>query len=855
MRRDLTTGAANRQETNQVRTEMSERPWRGWRLDALLPALLAAAGAALLLVLVYQIPATHRVDIGGYDAAYTQGFFDPERLDSQGHRAYLEGSTGGARWTRDVSYLLFPQAGLPAEVTLRLRGWRASGAAPEVTVLLVPGPGEPQRELARFRPSAGWEEHTFPIQGGLLKPSDVAIEIRSEVAPLSDADPRIVGILLDEATYRVGPPPIAPYPAQLAYGGLAGALLWLLARPPAADDRPSSASSGGAGRLYGRRWVLGGLALLAVAFLLLYRLQPPYPYPLRGLLPAVCVALGSLVVLRYGPALAARLAAALDALALGGVALWLGATLVAAQRHVVLSTPGVENDFRVFALRSARLTGSWPAGTIDPSLDGVLRADGFYNLGYPLLLWLARPLAHDNPFLAGRLVAALSGALLLVAGWWLARRLLGRGPALLALLALALSPLVVRYGLYLGTDMPFAAGCVVALALLVEACGARPPAPHQSGMGRATLPAVVLPILAGLAAGFAFLLRHPGLLLLPFGWLAIVAARARSRETGVHEAQRSTFRSLGLFTGAFLLAVAPQLVVNVRDTGEVLFSEQAKNVWLAVFGDGDWGRWAETANDVGLLQVVAQDPARFVASWWANVRGFFGTGAEDTSEFGRALQLRLLAFPANWLAVAGLLGWAIEAGRRQIAEGKRQESAGNPGEAAGFLFPFSLFLLLIVVYVVAISVGLSLQRFFLPLAPIYALAGAWAVTRLASLRRGPHPQLAAGILLTLFLWGGFATGSAYVLRERPPGDAAPGQPAPTAAAARLVQSNLAHGATLAVRLAPGDEDGLALSKYSAISHIVVADDGDYLLWSTALGHPPGGEVVGQAGGYVLLRLN
>ena len=114
---------------------------------------------------------------------------------------------------------------------------------------------------------------------------------------------------------------------------------------------------------------------------------------------------------------------------------------------MVLSVPSMEKDFRVFALRSAHLAGSFPSGTSDPNVDGVLRGDGFYNLGYPLLLWLARPLASDNPFLAARLVAALSGALLLAAGWWLARRLLGRGPALLALLALALSPLVVEQAL------------------------------------------------------------------------------------------------------------------------------------------------------------------------------------------------------------------------------------------------------------------------------------------------------------------------------------------------------------------------------------------------------------------------
>src|SRR5690349_9603561 len=113
----------------------TDRPARALTANRPLPALLASLARALAvmalavvaLALIYQIPVTHTVDIGGYDSAYVQGLYDPERSDSPGDRPYLAGSDGSARWTRAVSYLLFPQAGLPAQVTLRLRGWRASG--------------------------------------------------------------------------------------------------------------------------------------------------------------------------------------------------------------------------------------------------------------------------------------------------------------------------------------------------------------------------------------------------------------------------------------------------------------------------------------------------------------------------------------------------------------------------------------------------------------------------------------------------------------------------------------------------------------------------------------------------------
>jgi hypothetical protein len=326
-------------------------------------------------------------------------------------------------------------------------------------------------------------------------------------------------------------------------------------------------------------------------------------------------------------------------------------------------------------------------------------------------------------------------------------------------------------------------------------------------------------------------------------------------------------QALIVYTCAFLLAIAPQLVVNARDTGQLLYNQQAKNVWLAVYGDGDWGRWGETSDNVTLARVVAQDPARFLGAWWANVRAFFGTGAEDSGEFGRAVQLRLLGFPANWLAVAGMLAWAGAWLRKhEDARARGHEEVLSTSHS----FSAAVFLAWVVLYVVAVSVGLSLPRFFLPLAPAYAVAAGWAAMALAR-RTAPRLGLArvqalvAAVLLVV-LWGGFEAGASYVLRPQPNG-ATPGQPPESLAAARLVEGALGPGERLAVLVMPGDEAGLALAKYSAVAHMVIpapesADAGalraagaKYLLWSTELGPtPPTGEQVGAAGRYLLLRL-
>ena len=799
-----------------------------WAVRAIAASL---AGMALVTILC-QIPVSHHIDVGRFDAAYVRGFYDPERLDLPQARAYLHGSDGSARWTRAESYLLFPQAGLPAEVTIRLRGWRADEALPDFAIL-VDG-----REVYTGATTGEWQEVRIPLRRVSLKPEDVLVTVRSGVAPVSAGDPRLVGVLVDTVVYRTAQPPLQPYPAQLAWGALAGGLLFLAL---------TGVRGGGTARWLRlvaplRAWLVGML-LIGALYLFFYRIQPAYPYPLRGLLPGVCAALGAVVALRYGPALAARLPVLPDVLAVGGIAVWTTAVLLAAQDHVTLAVPGVEKDFRVFATRA-----------VDLAL--VLRADGFYNLGYPFLLWLFAPLTDGNSFLAARLIAALAGMLMLGAAWWLARCLLGRAPALAALVVLGLNPFVVQYALYVGSDMPFAALCTLALALLAS---------------RRIRGSLWLAALAGGVAGCAFLVRHPGILLLPFGVFAFLWMRHEARGEG-HEAreargkrsafnvqhstfsvrpstfnlQRPTFHAL-VFAFAFSIAAAPQVVVNLRDTGQPLYNQQAKNVWLAVYGDSDWGRWNEVSNDVSLTDVILEDPSRFAGAWWTHLRAFIGSGAETADDVGRASQLRLLAFPANWLAVIGFAGWLailVYHGRKALSRSYSAEEI----QPALPLFAVPL-LIWVTLYTLVLAVGLPLQRFFLPLAPVYALAAAWTLLitiRTLTRQQALTPvrlQIGMTLILLLVLQSGFALGVRDVID---------GQPADEVAAVRLVQQTLPPDEPLRVVLAPGDPVG----KYSAIAHRVAPPDRAtrYLLHSAEAGAIPDGAVIAIAGKYTLVQV-
>ncbi len=790
---------------------------------------------AFLVIALYQVPARHVVNIGGYDAAYVQGFHDPQDTAlSHGANPDLEGSDGSARWSRATSFLVFPQAGLPARVTVRLRGWRASREHPPPVVTVWLKGSNRSDLLGTIQTSGAWEEHRFPITAGLLKANDVVIELHSTTATLPGED-RTVGVLLDRAIYEVVAEPgkpIIPYPAQVAYGAIACGLWWLITMPGngsghhAPVPAPALRDRGWWVVRWRWWWLWRWLAVVLVGALFLwgYRLPPPFfPFPLRWLLPTIDGLLIALLALRCGPHLVSRLGrrfppwiALVDLLALAGVGGWVAAVLMAARGHVTLSVPGVEKDFRVYATRAT-------------DLAEVFRADGFYNLGYPLLLWLVHPLTGGSVFGAARVVAAASGGLLLLAGYWLARTVLdhcartspsapaptwSRGGALLALLLLALSPLTVRYALFLGSDMPCAALIALSLAALVAA-------PHH------TRRSSLLLALSGAAAGGAFLMRHPALLLLPWGMVACVVLRLRPLP----------------FLVALLLVSLPQYMVNLVETGHPLYSLQAKNIWLAVYGNTDWGRWGEVPDTIGMGEIILRDPDRFAQNWWYNLRSFIGTGAEDTSEHGRALQLRLLGWPANWLAIIGLLGWM-----GMVVGSRRGEDHSSALQSSPFPRSPALLLLFVALYVPSLCVAFILPRFFLPLAPIYAVAAAWSVqygiTRLSPPPSEAHALrslMAVGMVLLVVLWGGFHTGVSSVLSQ---------QPADERAVVQMVRALVPPGQQLLARLPPD----VPLAKYSAIAHrvapwpdapnertalLMAQREGiSYLLWDDASGPPP-----------------
>jgi uncharacterized SAM-binding protein YcdF (DUF218 family) len=171
-------------------------------------------------------------------------------------------------------------------------------------------------------------------------------------------------------------------------------------------------------------------------------------------------------------------------------------------------------------------------------------------------------------------------------------------------------------------------------------------------------------------------------------------------------------------------------------------------------------------------------------------------------------------------------------------------------------------LTLIALYLAVMSSAFTLPRFFLPLTPIYAVAAAWLFWRIL-----PNPVIRAALSLSLVvvLWGGFRSGTDYVLIN---------QPEEERAAVAMVRT-FAPDALIAARVSAR----VPLAKYSAIAHQVIswpegaegrspltpadlaaaqARGATYLLWDETAAPPPltagAAARVALSGRYGLYRL-
>ena len=193
--------------------------------------------------------------------------------------------------------------------------------------------------------------------------------------------------------------------------------------------------------------------------------------------------------------------------------------------------------------------------------------------GLPLLMALAATLSACGPYL----VVPLCGALLVLATWWLGRRVFGAGPTLVAAALTACSPAVVFESLVVMADVPAAAFWISSLAVSLQRTS-------TSSLG------------AGLLAGVAILIRPNLLPLVVFPWLLAVCRAANARVA----TWRTALFALGSVPAALAIAF-----INHRIQGSAFTS-----------GYGDLG--AAFALEHAAINI------RLYSGWWLESQGIAG---------------------------------------------------------------------------------------------------------------------------------------------------------------------------------------------------------------------------------------
>ncbi len=665
------------------------------------------------------------------------------------------GNAGRVRWSGADAALRLPLIGMPSTLTIRV-------AAPITKTLTVQTTGATATHT--FDAPYAWNDVTVPMPIALTKWTDTPVVFGTSVAPWQKGDLRNVGVLVDTVTYHSSWFAL-PYPS-IAVLTMVVALLFA--------------------QLVPMHWAgrFGRIAIAACVPNVIVMVCIRYPFHQGLVWPSVLVWVTGLLlcflIWRNRERVSAHWEHSQERYIVAGIGIWCAAMAVVQRNHLTLVVPGVEKDFRSFATRS-------------DSASEVFRADAFYQYGYPAILWMARIIGGHDVFVTALIWAIVAATLTLCASWAIARSVFGRGWDAGVVALLAGSSFFGEHALLIGSDMTFTATTTTTLAALLWAMSA-PAARHRW-------------LVVGVAAGSAYITRHTGLVL----WIPIAVALWMTKPNG-----RDRLRILSLIGLGWFCLAAPQLYVNLRDSGQLFYQLQAKNSWLAVYGNMDWGRWADVPDDIPLIDVVLNDPVRFVRSWWNTVVGVFGTGATPY-QYDKSLWLRMLTVPFHWMSALGMV-WI---GLRIVTNTIDAKRVVLVSWAAGF---------------VAVSaIAFILPRMMLPLAIVAAITAADGMR--AVVRRIPkiHGIVVAGAFVAGMVVG--VTQTALQVRV--------GQPQDEHAARAVLQrvEPVRLGVLVPAESPAGkysvlsDRVVIRTTQYPVDAQMICAAKPDWLLWSNELVPP------------------
>jgi len=359
-------------------------------------------------------------------------------------------------------------------------------------------------------------------------------------------------------------------------------------------------------------------------------------------------------------------------------------------RHQGLTDYSVEWDFSGYSLRAQSLADVF---TVSPRTP----------FGYPLALWSATLISGDV-FTSGKILAGLSTLAVLGLAYLLGRRLFNAYIALLAMLALLVTPVFAEHTMLVGTDMP-ALACLLASIYVLIASG---------GLSWWCV------AIAGILGGLSYLIRPTALLLVPAVILWLLSLRwAQESAWTRHRLRTALAYGLG-----FGLVILPHMLLNTIHTGNPFYNDRAMDIWLDMYGNWDWTLVPQLSG-VTLAEVIRVDPWYFVVHWGQNLLETFKSSP--------------LAWPIALFAIPGVLALPFHNRRVEL----------------GLIYWFGIG------YLLLLSPGWStakLPRVFLPLVPSLVLIAVWLFCHLNPLDlrvgrlRAPwrEPLFLAGLLIMLW---------------------------------------------------------------------------------------------------------
>ena len=229
--------------------------------------------------------------------------------------------------------------------------------------------------------------------------------------------------------------------------------------------------------------------------------------------------------------------------------------------------------------------------------------NGLYPLGYPFLLYLASQLGVDA-LRVGQFLSWIGGVLLLSA-CFLFIHLLTRHLilAITGTLLLFFNIHFLTFVTYEGNDM-IAAG-LQAMAIVLLLYGIKSETPDTFSKFYLMLHGVLL--------GCAYLTRYTALLFLPISIAYLILFFRHS--------PKRMLQAIAWAIVPFLIVTSVQWIPSLLVHGNLFYNEQAKNVWFGIYGGGDWVKnWGKVPKTIGLTEVIAEDPARFLQHWLFQIR-------------------------------------------------------------------------------------------------------------------------------------------------------------------------------------------------------------------------------------------